>query len=92
MSKSLNKPYDVWALGSDIWRIRKIPLLGRFLLKKIIGRAERVFADGLGLCREVQEVSGRQCDWILVIPGSCIKPRNCPSYSSLAATSWCWWM
>jgi glycosyltransferase involved in cell wall biosynthesis len=64
MSKSLNKPYDVWALGSDIWRIRKIPLLGRFLLKKIIGRAERVFADGLGLCRDVEEISGRQCEFM----------------------------
>jgi glycosyltransferase involved in cell wall biosynthesis len=64
MSKSLNKPYDVWALGSDIWRIRKIPLLGCFLLKKIIGRAERVFADGLGLCRDVEEISGRQCDFL----------------------------
>jgi len=71
MSKSLNKPYDVWALGSDIWRIRKIPLLGRFLLKKIIGRADRVFADGLGLCREVQEVSGRQCAFL---PSSRILP------------------
>lgn len=42
MSRSLNKPYDVWALGSDIWRIRKIPLLGRFLLKKIIGDRKSV--------------------------------------------------
>lgn len=71
MSRSLNKPYDVWALGSDIWRIRKIPLLGRFLLKKIIGRADRVFADGLGLCREVQEVSGRQC---VFLPSSRVLP------------------
>ncbi|MDH4008945.1 MAG: glycosyltransferase, partial [Desulfuromonadales bacterium] len=73
MSKSLNKPYDVWALGSDIWRIRKIPLLGRFLLKKIIGRADRVFADGLGLCREVQDVSGRQCAFL---PSSRVLPAT----------------
>lgn len=73
MSRSLNKPYDVWALGSDIWRIRKIPLLGRFLLGKIIGRAERVFADGLGLCQDVQEVSGRQCAFL---PSSRVLPTT----------------
>ena len=81
MSKSLNKPYDVWALGSDIWRIRKIPLLGRFLLKKIIGRADRVFADGLGLCREVQEVSGRQCEFLPSLrdlPGPCLTRTEAP--------------
>ncbi len=88
MSKSLNKPYDVWALGSDIWRIRKIPLLGRFLLKKIIGRADRVLADGLGLCREVQEISGRQCEFlpssrVLPSPHGTDKPACNMGYTNL---------
>jgi glycosyltransferase involved in cell wall biosynthesis len=81
MSKSLNKPYDVWALGSDIWRIRKIPLLGRFLLKKIIGRADRVFADGLGLCRDVEEISGRQCEFLPSLrdlPEPCLTSTEAP--------------
>jgi len=64
MKKAINRPYDVWALGSDIWKIRKIPLFGPFLLKKIIGSAERVFADGLELCRDVEEISGRQCEFL----------------------------
>ncbi len=57
-------PFDVWALGSDIWRIRKIPLLGPRLLRTIIRRAERVFADGLGLREDVESISGRRCSFL----------------------------
>ena len=71
MQKTVNKPYDVWALGSDIWRIKRIPFLGRALLKMVIGHAEHVFADGLGLCRDVAEISGRHCEFL---PSSRVLP------------------
>ncbi len=71
MKKSLDKPYDVWALGSDIWKIGKIPILGRALLGKIVGFADRVFADGIGLCREVEEISGQHCEFL---PSSRVLP------------------
>jgi len=73
MKKSLDKPYDVWALGSDIWKIGKIPILGRSLLRKIAGFADRVFADGIGLCREVEEISGRHCEFL---PSSRVLPAS----------------
>src|SRR3989338_6659852 len=38
--KKLNKPYDVWALGSDIWKIHKIPLVGNWILRAVIGCAD----------------------------------------------------
>ncbi len=56
--------FDVWALGSDVWKIRRIPLIGKPLLKAIIRRADRVFADGLGLCRDVESISGRSCAFL----------------------------
>lgn len=73
VKKMTGKPYDVWALGSDIWKIRKIPVLGRYLLKQILGSADRVFADGIGLCREVDALSGRPCEFL---PSSRLLPSG----------------
>jgi glycosyltransferase involved in cell wall biosynthesis len=64
-------PYDVWVLGSDFWKIRKIPVLGKFLLKRIMLNADKVFADGLQLCAEVTEFTGVPCDFL---PSSRILP------------------
>ncbi len=66
-------PYDVWALGSDIWKIRKIPFFGSWILKKIIARADRVFADGIGLSEEVSAISGRECAFL---PSSRLLPSS----------------
>jgi glycosyltransferase involved in cell wall biosynthesis len=59
-----NIPYDVWALGSDIWKIRKVPFFGKMILRKIIRNADRVFADGIQLCREVQDLTGVPCEFL----------------------------
>jgi len=59
-----NIPYDVWALGSDIWKIRKIPFFGKWILKTVIKNADRVFADGLQLAEEVENLTGASC-WFL---------------------------
>lgn len=62
--KKRNIPYDVWVLGSDIWKIRKIPVLGRMLLGRIMQGADRVYADGLQLCRDVTELTGVPCEFL----------------------------
>lgn len=59
-----NIPYDIWALGSDIWKIRKIPILGKMILKKIMKNAGRVFADGIQLCREVKDLTDVPCEFL----------------------------
>jgi len=59
-----NIPYDVWVLGSDIWKIRRIPVLGRIILKKVLKNANRVFADGIHLCKDVQELTGVTCEFL----------------------------
>lgn len=57
-------PYDVWALGSDIWKIRRIPLIGTLMLKIIMRHADRVFADGYQLARDVEELTGVPCTFL----------------------------
>lgn len=53
-------PYSIWALGSDIWTLSRVPGV-RQVLKRVLKGASRLFADGYGLCREVQALSGRDC-------------------------------
>jgi glycosyltransferase involved in cell wall biosynthesis len=57
-------PYDIWALGSDIWKIGKIPLFGKWVLRKVIRGADRVFADGRQLARDVEQLSGVRCAFL----------------------------
>lgn len=58
-------PYDVWALGSDIWKIGRIPALGKAILRVVLRRADRVFADGAYLCTEVADLAGVPADSLL---------------------------
>jgi glycosyltransferase involved in cell wall biosynthesis len=62
--KSCRDGYDVWALGSDIWKIRKIPLLGNKIIRFITQGCRLAFADGLKLCRDVTEISGVACEFM----------------------------
>lgn len=59
-----NVPYDIWALGSDIWKIRKVPLLGKLILKLVMRNASRIYADGFQLCRDVEELTGVPCEFL----------------------------
>lgn len=55
--------YSVWALGSDIWALSRIPLV-KTVLKNILLDADHCYADGIGLARDVQKISGRKCDFL----------------------------
>ena len=57
-------PYDVWALGSDIWKIGRVPVAGKRLLCTVIGSAAGVFADGVQLGEDVQLISGVNCSFL----------------------------
>lgn len=56
-------PYGVWALGSDIWVLGRIPLLRRYL-SRVLRNADRCYADGLQLAQEVTKLSGRSCGFL----------------------------
>ena len=59
----LKTPYSIWALGSDIWDIDKIPF-GRFILKKVLKNADKLYADGLQLAKDVEKISKRNCEFL----------------------------
>jgi glycosyltransferase involved in cell wall biosynthesis len=54
------KPYVVWALGSDINKYAKMPLM-KLVFKQILVKAEILFADGIELQKDVAKFSGRKC-------------------------------
>ena len=56
-------PYDVWALGSDIWVHGRRSSL-RPAVRRVLSQADGLFADGLELCDEVKRLSGRACQFL----------------------------
>ncbi len=65
-------PFAVWALGSDIWSLGNIPLL-RSKLRRVLRAASRCFADGYSLAKDVEELSGRRCDFL---PSTRVLPKR----------------
>ncbi len=62
-SRKRGIPYSVWALGSDIWVLSKIPGM-RTILKKIVLGSAMSFADGYLLKRDVEALSGWPCEFL----------------------------
>lgn len=56
-------PYDVWALGSDIWRIDDYPM-GRRGLQAVLRSADRCFGDGTDLVDQMKEIAGRNAAFL----------------------------
>jgi glycosyltransferase involved in cell wall biosynthesis len=56
-------PYTIWALGSDIWSLGKVPLV-RQQLQTVLRHSAHCFADGYQLAEEVQMLSGRDCHFL----------------------------
>jgi glycosyltransferase involved in cell wall biosynthesis len=61
IKKNLKINYDLWALGSDIWRVKKIPLIGKYLIKKVASEANNLMADGISLSNEVAKITKKIC-------------------------------
>jgi len=56
-------PYSVWALGSDIWSLGRIPLV-KTLLKTVLRDSDICFADGYILKKNVEKISGKSCEFL----------------------------
>lgn len=63
MQRRYGVTYGIWALGSDIWSLGRIPLL-RAYLGRVLTRADRCYADGLRLADEVKNISGGDCHFM----------------------------
>jgi glycosyltransferase involved in cell wall biosynthesis len=53
-------PYSIWALGSDIWNLGRIPVV-RTQLRRVLEGAHGCYADGYLLIDEIRKLSGRDC-------------------------------
>ena len=53
-------PYSIWALGSDIWSLGKVPLISR-ILRAVLQNSYVCFADGYQLAHDVERIAGREC-------------------------------
>ena len=63
VGRQYNIPFGIWALGSDIWSLGRMPLL-RGMLRRVLRAADRCFADGLELADDVEQLSGRTCQFL----------------------------
>lgn len=61
--KTRDIPYSVWALGSDIWALRHVPLVNT-VLRLVLKDARFCFADGYVLKQDVTEISSRECEFL----------------------------
>jgi glycosyltransferase involved in cell wall biosynthesis len=52
-----------WCLGSDIWTLGRYPIL-RGVVKRVLRASDLVFADGLQLAADAQELGGRPCGFM----------------------------
>jgi glycosyltransferase involved in cell wall biosynthesis len=56
-------PYSIWALGSDIWSLGKLPLI-KNLLRSVLRHSQYRFADGYQLADDVKSLSGLDCAFL----------------------------
>ncbi len=56
-------PYAVWCLGSDVYVSARLPIL-RQMIARALRHADRLYADGLDLCRRVEALSGQRCAFL----------------------------
>ncbi|GAB4264413.1 MAG: hypothetical protein Kow0080_03440 [Candidatus Promineifilaceae bacterium] len=66
-------PYSIWALGSDIWGLGRVPLV-RGVLRRVLQGAVHRFADGYQLAADVAALGKRPCRFLpssrrLPVPG-----------------------
>lgn len=64
--------FGIWALGSDIWSLGKVPLVKSVLAKTLSSSAHR-FADGVQLSNDVERISRLPCSFL---PSSRAFPMN----------------
>jgi glycosyltransferase involved in cell wall biosynthesis len=62
-SQKYNIPYSIWALGSDIWNLGKLPLV-KNVLQTVLRDSQHCFADGYQLADDVTAISGRPCAFL----------------------------
>jgi len=63
VGKRFDIPYSTWALGSDIWSLGRIPVV-KTILRRVLQKSFKNFADGFQLRDDVIKLSRRRCDFL----------------------------
>lgn len=56
-------PYSVWALGSDIWSLGRLPVV-RGILGSVARDATQAYADGVQLAEEAARITGKPFEFL----------------------------
>jgi len=75
VSKQYDIPYGIWALGSDIWSLGKIPII-KSILKSVLKKSAALYADGILLSKEVENISQNKCAFLPSTRDLCIKDKK----------------
>ncbi|HFQ93169.1 MAG TPA: glycosyltransferase [Anaerolineae bacterium] len=62
-AQKTGRPYSIWALGSDIWGLGRVPL-ARGALRRVLQGAVHRFADGYQLAADVEAIGQRPCRFL----------------------------
>lgn len=62
-SRATGVPYSIWALGSDIWSLGRIPGV-RMVLRSVMRGAVHRYADGLQLGRDAADIGGKPFEFL----------------------------
>jgi glycosyltransferase involved in cell wall biosynthesis len=63
ISKQYQIGYSIWALGSDIWSLGKVPVV-RSELARVLRNASICYADGYQLGKAVEQLSSKDCRFL----------------------------
>ena len=73
--------YSIWALGSDIWSLSKIPVL-KTILRTVLIDAHNLFADGFVLAGDVEKICQRPCQFLTSSRLLTVSNKNNPATSA----------
>jgi len=62
-ARRFNTPYSVWALGSDIWTLGRLPMISN-VLRRVVAGASACFADGLQLAADATVLGSRRFEFL----------------------------
>lgn len=62
-ARRFSVPYSVWALGSDIWTLGRLPVISK-MLRQVTAEAASCYADGLTLAADAARISGRPFEFL----------------------------
>lgn len=90
VKKSHGISYSVWALGSDIWTLGRIPVV-RNVVRTVLRDATVRFADGYQLQKDVESIAGLPCEFLpsaRTLPSNEKKLKGGPPYNLAYLGRW----